>query len=66
MREETIHYLVDLLKRTPSHDARHVPALNEFRDISDKLIGAKSPRINFPIIPILSVTDIERRRPPGE
>lgn len=39
MKEETIHYLVRFLKRTPSDDPRHAEALKELAEAQDKLLN---------------------------
>lgn len=60
MKEITIHYLVDLLKRTPSKDARHLEALEEMRKISDYCLDAHSLDVRFPILQTFTVTDLSK------
>ena len=39
MKEETIHYLLRLLKRNPSEDPRHEDALRDLAQVQDSLLN---------------------------
>lgn len=60
MKETTLHYLVQLLRRTPSKDIRHLEALRELQEISDRLL--ESHRLSMRVLIQQDVTIMDFTR----